>query len=58
MTALLECQDLTKSFGGVPVLKGISLDLEPGTVISVSAIDGATAFVAPADPKTEEAETP
>jgi membrane protein implicated in regulation of membrane protease activity len=33
-------------------------DLEPGTVISVSAIDGATAFVAPADPKTEEAETP
>ena len=32
--------------------------LEPGTVISVSAIDGATAFVAPADPKTEEAETP
>ncbi|WP_338890381.1 sugar ABC transporter ATP-binding protein [Rhodococcus sovatensis] len=41
MTALLECQDLTKSFGGVPVLKGISLDLEPGTVTALAGENGA-----------------
>ena len=26
-SAILECADITKSFGGVPVLKGITLDL-------------------------------
>ena len=26
----LECRDLSKSFGGVPVLKGITLDLRAG----------------------------
>ena len=29
---LLECSDITKSFGGVPILKGVTLRLEPGTV--------------------------
>lgn len=33
-------------------------DIDPGTVIAVAAIDGATAFVAPAGHKTKEAETP
>lgn len=28
--ALLECTDIEKSFGGVPVLKGITLELRAG----------------------------
>ena len=28
-SAILECADITKSFGGVPVLKGISLTSNP-----------------------------
>ncbi|WP_458316082.1 sugar ABC transporter ATP-binding protein [Mycolicibacterium brisbanense] len=39
--ALLECTDIRKSFGGVPVLKGITLRLEPGTVTALSGENGA-----------------
>jgi ribose transport system ATP-binding protein len=39
--ALLECTDITKSFGGVPVLKGITLNLEPGTVTALAGENGA-----------------
>ncbi|WP_406129206.1 sugar ABC transporter ATP-binding protein [Streptomyces canus] len=38
---LLECLDVTKSFGGVPVLKGISLSLQPGTVTALAGENGA-----------------
>jgi ribose transport system ATP-binding protein len=37
----LECHDLTKSFGGVPVLKGVSLSLELGTVTALAGENGA-----------------
>jgi ribose transport system ATP-binding protein len=37
----LECRDLSKSFGGVPVLKGVSLSLEPGTVTALAGENGA-----------------
>ncbi|MDV3126288.1 sugar ABC transporter ATP-binding protein [Mycobacterium sp. 21AC1] len=40
-TALLECTDIQKSFGGVPVLKGITLDLQPGTVTALAGENGA-----------------
>jgi ribose transport system ATP-binding protein len=39
--ALLECADITKSFGGVPVLKGVTLHLEPGTVTALAGENGA-----------------
>ena len=39
--AILECADITKSFGGVPVLKGITLDLQPGTVTALAGENGA-----------------
>lgn len=37
----LEVRDLKKSFGGVPVLKGVTLILEPGTVTALSGENGA-----------------
>lgn len=39
--AVLRCNDIHKSFGGVPVLKGITLDLEPGTVTALAGENGA-----------------
>lgn len=39
--ALLECTEISKSFGGVPVLKGITLNLEPGTVTALAGENGA-----------------
>ncbi|MDQ2755163.1 MAG: sugar ABC transporter ATP-binding protein [Actinomycetota bacterium] len=39
--AALQCQDLTKAFGGVPVLRGVSLTLEPGTVTALAGENGA-----------------
>ncbi len=39
--ALLRCVDIHKSFGGVPVLEGISLELEPGTVTALAGENGA-----------------
>ncbi|MBJ7383869.1 MAG: sugar ABC transporter ATP-binding protein, partial [Mycolicibacterium sp.] len=39
--AILECSDITKSFGGVPVLRGITLNLEPGTVTALAGENGA-----------------
>lgn len=38
---MLECVDLKKSFGGVPVLKGVSLRLEQGTITALSGENGA-----------------
>ncbi|MBS1694987.1 MAG: sugar ABC transporter ATP-binding protein [Actinobacteria bacterium] len=38
---LLACADIRKSFGGVPVLKGITLDLQPGTVTALAGENGA-----------------
>lgn len=40
-TAALECVDLVKSFGGVPVLKGVSLALREGTVTALAGENGA-----------------
>ncbi|WP_137144467.1 sugar ABC transporter ATP-binding protein [Mycolicibacterium sp. CR10] len=39
--ALLHCVDIHKSFGGVPVLEGISLELQPGTVTALAGENGA-----------------
>ncbi|GFG54849.1 sugar ABC transporter [Mycolicibacterium agri] len=41
MQTLLECSGITKSFGGVPVLKGVDLRLEPGTVTALAGENGA-----------------
>ncbi|GAA1430171.1 sugar ABC transporter ATP-binding protein [Microlunatus lacustris] len=41
MAAVLECQDLHKGFGGIPVLKGVSLALEHGTVTALAGENGA-----------------
>ncbi len=38
---LFECRDLTKAFGGVPVLKGISLAMDAGTVTALAGENGA-----------------
>ncbi|NAZ80219.1 ATP-binding cassette domain-containing protein [Kineococcus sp. R8] len=38
---MLECLALEKSFGGVPVLKGVSLSLELGTVTALAGENGA-----------------
>jgi ribose transport system ATP-binding protein len=40
-SAILECADISKSFGGVPVLRGITLDLEPGSVTALAGENGA-----------------
>ena len=37
----LDCREITKAFGGVPVLKGVSLALEPGTVTALAGENGA-----------------
>ena len=37
----LEVRDIHKGFGGVPVLKGISLSLEPGTITALAGENGA-----------------
>jgi ribose transport system ATP-binding protein len=38
---LLECSSITKSFGGVPILKGVTLRLEPGPVTALAGENGA-----------------
>lgn len=38
---LLECSGIDKAFGGVPVLKGVSLQLEPGTITALAGENGA-----------------
>jgi ABC-2 type transport system ATP-binding protein len=40
-TAVLECGDLRKSFGKKEVLRGVSLALEPGTVVGLLGKNGA-----------------
>ena len=37
----LQCRELVKGFGGVPVLKGVSLSLEHGTVTALAGENGA-----------------
>ena len=39
--SVLDCADVTKSFGGVPVLKGVSLSLDLGTVTALAGENGA-----------------
>jgi ribose transport system ATP-binding protein len=41
VAALLECRDLHKGFGGIPVLNGVSLELEHGTVTALAGENGA-----------------
>src|SRR5699024_9315217 len=38
---LLECHDISKGFGGVPVLKSISLHLQPATITALVGENGA-----------------
>jgi ribose transport system ATP-binding protein len=38
---MLECSGITMSFGGIPVLKGITFTLEPGTVTALAGENGA-----------------
>lgn len=38
---ILECVDIRKAFGGVPVLKGVALHLAPGTVTALAGENGA-----------------
>jgi ribose transport system ATP-binding protein len=40
-TAAIDCHGIRMSFGGIPVLKGISLALEPGTVTALAGENGA-----------------
>jgi len=39
--AVLECQNLSKGFGGIPVLTGVTLALEHGTVTALAGENGA-----------------
>jgi ribose transport system ATP-binding protein len=41
VAAVLECRDLQKGFGGIPVLKGVSLSLQHGTVTALAGENGA-----------------
>lgn len=41
MAPVLSVRDVTKGFGGVPVLTGVGLDLEPGTVTALAGENGA-----------------
>ncbi len=41
MAGVLDCQDLHKGFGGIPVLKGVTLSLEHGTVTALAGENGA-----------------
>ncbi|WP_152365985.1 sugar ABC transporter ATP-binding protein [Microlunatus speluncae] len=41
MAPVLRCREVAKGFGGVPVLTGVSLDLEPGTVTALAGENGA-----------------
>lgn len=39
--ATLECREIEKAFGGIPVLKGVSLTLQPGTITALAGENGA-----------------
>ena len=41
MTALLRIRDITKRFGGVTAVDGVSLDLEPGEILGIVGPNGA-----------------
>jgi len=38
---MLECRDIEMSFGGVPVLKGVTFEMAPGTVTALAGENGA-----------------
>lgn len=40
-TLMLRCEGIEMSFGGVPVLKGVDLHLQPGTVTALAGENGA-----------------
>jgi ribose transport system ATP-binding protein len=37
----LQCLEISKAFGGVPVLRGVTMSLEPGTVTALAGENGA-----------------
>ncbi|GAA0430163.1 sugar ABC transporter ATP-binding protein [Leifsonia naganoensis] len=39
--AALECRDIEMAFGGIPVLRGVSLSLRPGTITALAGENGA-----------------
>lgn len=41
MARALECRELIKSFGGIPVLKGVSLSVESGSLTALAGENGA-----------------
>lgn len=41
MTVILEVRDLEKAFGGVPVLRGVSFQLDAGQVVALAGENGA-----------------
>ncbi len=40
MTQTLSLHDITKDYGGAPVLAGISLDIQPGELVAVMGPSG------------------
>ena len=40
MSAILECRNLSKSFGGVKALDGVNLSIEPGRVVGLLGPNG------------------
>ncbi len=40
MSAILECRELSKSFGGVKALDGVNLSIEPGRVVGLLGPNG------------------
>ncbi|HAQ9631342.1 TPA: ATP-binding cassette domain-containing protein, partial [Enterococcus faecium] len=38
---VLECAGIEKAFSGIPVLKGVSLQLQPGTITALAGENGA-----------------
>ena len=40
MSAILECRELTKSFGGTKALDGVNLNIEPGRVVGLLGPNG------------------
>lgn len=41
MSPILRVEGLTKAFGGVPVLRGVSMSMEPGEIVALAGENGA-----------------